>query len=89
MTVVQRRQMARLERLARRVLDRKPKQPDRRSPIDRELYGTEPRLLSPDEFDELLELLHRANDIGGDSSVLPPAARERFRELIAKATPKR
>jgi hypothetical protein len=89
MTVAQRRQMARLERLATRLLDRKPKQPDSRSPIDKELYGIEPRLLSPDEMGELVELCNVAKDLGGGSSALPPASRERFRELIAKATPNR
>jgi hypothetical protein len=89
MTVALRRQMARLERLATRLLDRESKQPDGRSPIDKELYGIEPRLLSHDEMGELVELCKLATDLGGGSAALPTASRERFRELIAKATPKR
>ena len=89
MTVAQRRQIARLERLATRLLDRKSKQPDSRSPIEKELTGIELWLLNHDERNELLEFLQVAKDLAGGSSALPPASRERFRELIAKATPKR
>ena len=89
MSVAQRRQMARLERLATRLLNRKSKQLDSRSPIDKELYGIEPRLLSLEEMGELVELCKLAKDFGGGSSALPTASRERFRDLIAKATPKR
>jgi hypothetical protein len=78
-----------LERLATRLLDRKPKQPDSRSPIERELEGIELWLLTRDELDELGEFLEVGKDMASGSSALPPASRERFRELIAKATPKR
>jgi hypothetical protein len=76
-----------LERLSTRLLDRKSKQPDSRRPINKELYGIEPRLLTQDGMEELVELCKMAGD--GDLSSLPPAHRQRFRELIAKATPKR
>ena len=89
MTVAQRRQMARLERLATRLLDRKPKQIDSRSPIEKELEGIELWLLTHDELHELVEFLGAAKDMASGSSALPTASRERFRELIAKATPKR
>ena len=89
MTVAQRRQMARLERMATRLLERKSKQPDSRSPIEKELYGIELWLLTHDERKELAEFLKVAKDMASGSSGLPTASRERFRELIAKATPKR
>ena len=38
MTEAQRRRMTRLERMATALLDRKSKQPDSRSPIEKELY---------------------------------------------------
>jgi hypothetical protein len=97
MTVAQRRRMARLERLAERHLDRKSKQledrkptpPDSRSPIEKELFGIELWRLTPNERDELLEFLEEAKDLASGSSALPAASCERFRELVAKATPKR
>ena len=36
-----------------------------------------------------MELLRVGKDVVGGSSGLPTASRERFRELIAKATPRR
>jgi hypothetical protein len=96
MTVAQRRRMARLERLAERTLDRKSKQPedreskqpDSRSPIEKELTGIDLWRLTHDELRELTEFLEIARDLAGGSSALPTASCARFRELIAKATPK-
>ena len=81
--------MARLEKLATRFLDRNSKQRDSRSPIENELTGIELWLLTRDERDELLEFLELCKDMATGSSGLPTASREQFRELIAKATPKR
>lgn len=89
MTAAQRRKMARLEKLATRLLDRKAKQRDSRTPIEKELYGIELWLLTNDEKGELLEFLQVAKDMASGSSALPTASRERFRELIAKSTPNR
>jgi hypothetical protein len=80
--------MARLERLATRLLDRRPKQPDSPNPIDKELYAIDLWLLSYAEMGELVELCNAAKGLAGGSSALPPASSERFRELIVKATPK-
>lgn len=88
MTVARRRQMARLERLATHLLDLKSKQRERRMPIDDELEGLVEELLTRDEQTELWRLCEAACDMGGGSSVLPPVSRQRFQELVSKATPK-
>jgi hypothetical protein len=85
MTAAQQRKMARLEKMASRLLDRKSKQIDSLTPIEKELYGISPGLLTSDELGELVELLRVGQHMGGGSSGLPTASRERFRELIAKA----
>jgi hypothetical protein len=87
MTVARRRQMARLERLATHLLDRIAKQREARSPIDYELEGCIPDLLAKDEQIEMSILCEMAEQ--GGSISLPPAERQRFQELLAKATPRR
>jgi hypothetical protein len=89
MTIAQRRQMARLERLATQLLDLKSKQPESRIPIDDELEGVDEKLLTRDEQKELSDLCDAAVEMGSGSSALPPASGQRFQELVAKGTPKR
>jgi hypothetical protein len=89
MTVARRRQMARLERLAAQFLEVRSAQIRALTPIDIELQEMDIDLLTRDECIELSCLCDIAEEAGSDSSALSPADCERFRELVAKGTPKK
>jgi hypothetical protein len=86
MTVARRRQMARLEKLATHLSDRKSKQRENRTPIEDELEEIVVELLTSDERIELSELCDVADNMRSGSSALPPANRQRFQELVANAS---